>query len=169
MDSLLLMTVLVNSLIFYALLVFPVALIIYIAVQRPFRLMANNIRLALIEFCLLAILVLQIITINSEQSVFLILPIIFLCLICIAWLITVIVWVYLVVKKCRSSDYAIESNYSSQREEKEMEKKFKDVSYLMFNQTGGQDNLPDLLEMKELESPNNKSRLASARTRGTPK
>lgn len=48
MDLFLLLTVMVQRFIFYAMLVFPVIVIVYLIARRPFKLMGNNVRLVII-------------------------------------------------------------------------------------------------------------------------
>ena len=99
MDALLLIAVLVSSLVFYALLVFPIAIILYVAIQRPFKSILNTIRVIIIELCLLVVLILQIIALNTEEQVYLYFPIGYIVCILIAWAATLVVWIILIIMK----------------------------------------------------------------------
>lgn len=61
MNILLLMSIKVSKGVFYVLPVFPLVVIIYTAIRRPFKLIWNNIRLIIVELCLLTCLILVIV------------------------------------------------------------------------------------------------------------
>lgn len=52
MDALLLISILVSFYVFYTLLAFPLAIILYVAIQQPHKSILNNIRLIIVELCL---------------------------------------------------------------------------------------------------------------------
>ena len=61
MNILLLMSIKVSKGAFYALPVFPLVVIIYTAIRKPFKLIWNNIRLIIVECCLMICLILVIV------------------------------------------------------------------------------------------------------------
>lgn len=68
MDVLLLLGVIVNRYIFYVSCFCPVVILIYTIFRRPFKLIWNNIRLAIIQCCLIGTIILQIITLHTDLS-----------------------------------------------------------------------------------------------------
>lgn len=65
MDALLLISILVSFYVFYALLAFPLAIILYTIIQRPYKSMLNNIRLILVEASLEVVLILQVVAYHT--------------------------------------------------------------------------------------------------------
>lgn len=99
MDALLLIAVLVSSFVFYALLVFPVIIILYVAIQRPFKSILNTIRVIILEVCLIVVLVLQIVALNTDEEIYINFPIGYIVCILIAWFVTLCIWIALIVMK----------------------------------------------------------------------
>lgn len=133
MNCLLLLGVLVVSWIFYICYVVPVCIIAYVAIRRPFRSHWNNIRLILLEVSLLVVFILITITLNPGNIFFYYFPIGILVCIIFSIVVTLTVWIYLIVMKCRqafSEDPKVnESDYSSKNEEILMKKKMREADY----------------------------------------
>lgn len=123
MDVLLLLGILVNKYIFYVSLICPLVVLVYVVGRKPFKLIWNNIRLAIIQCCLLASIGLQIGILNTEYSTNYNFSVGILALISIAVLATFLVLIYNLVKNiCRlrkEDDADISSRYSSSQKEEE--------------------------------------------------
>lgn len=99
MDILILLSVLVNKNIFYATLVCPLIVGIYVIARRPFRLLGNNFRLLIIQCCIIGVISLQLATLNltyAEHKTYNIGIIVCMVIILI---VTLVAWVYDIVKK----------------------------------------------------------------------
>lgn len=115
--------ILVNKYIFYVSLICPLVVLVYVVGRKPFKLIWNNIRLAIIQCCLLASIGLQIGILNTEYSTNYNFSVGILVLISIAVLATFLVLIYNLVKNiCRlrkEDDADISSRYSSSQKEEE--------------------------------------------------
>lgn len=107
MNLLLLMAFAVSTFVFYVIPVLPLLILILVVARRPFKLIWNNVRLAIIELCLLVSSILTIIMMQREKDVedrsTFYFPIAILCLMVLCLLVTVVVWVMMLVKKIRQS------------------------------------------------------------------
>lgn len=117
MDLILLLAVLISRYIFYAMFFPPLVIGIYVIARRPFKLMWNNIRLFIIQLCLIVSITLVVVMINIsyEESHLLVLGVMS-CMVLIA-LVTIISWIYDIVKKIcrlrREEDYEESSKKGS--------------------------------------------------------
>ena len=96
MNVFLLISINVSKFVFYVEPIFPLAVIIYTIFRRPFKLVWNNIRLVIVEACLLACLILVIVMLNNEDDIdsrsTFYLPMWMLGFMCLALLVTIITW-----------------------------------------------------------------------------
>jgi hypothetical protein len=98
LDGLLLMGVLINRYIFYVSCFCPVVVLMYTVCRRPFKLMWNNIRLAIIQLCILGTIILQILTMHTEISENCLFSIGVFTFIVIAVFVTIFVLVFKLIK-----------------------------------------------------------------------
>ena len=133
MNVLLLLGVAIAPWIFYICYVVPISIIAYVAIRRPFRSHWNNARLILIEASLLVVFILITILLNAGSIFVYYFPIGILTCIIFSIVVTLTVWIYLLVVKCRrawSEDPKVnESDYSSKNEEILMKKKMREADY----------------------------------------
>jgi hypothetical protein len=101
MDGLLLMSVLITRYIFYVSLFCPLMVFCYVVGRRPFKLMWNNVRLAIIQCCLLGTMALQISTLHTSlpQNFLFSVGVFIFIVICV--FVTLFVFVYKLVKYIR--------------------------------------------------------------------
>lgn len=122
MDLLLLLSVTVKREIFYAMFVCPLVIGVYIVAIRPFKSLWNNVRLLIIQCCIIVTLALQVVIYNTDFTSHMSYPLGILVCMGVIVLVSLVVWMYDVVKKIcklRNKDQAedLESKYTSQKEE----------------------------------------------------
>lgn len=164
MDLILLLSVLVNKGIFYAMFVCPFVISVYLIARRPFRLMWNNIRLLIIQLCIITVVALQVATMNTDYSVHKTFPIGILVCMGIMVLVTLVTLIYDIVKKIckmrRQEDYEDSSKYQSEKEEESINEKVREAGFALVHGNGNASRLPPVYEMSNLPtSPNSKSKL----------
>jgi uncharacterized membrane protein YidH (DUF202 family) len=98
MDGLLLCGVLINKFVFYVGVLFPGVIFMYTVSRRPFKLMWNNVRLAIIQLCIIGTIALQIVTLNTNLVHNYLFSIGVFILIAIAIFVTILVLLYKLVK-----------------------------------------------------------------------
>lgn len=121
LDLLLVLGIKVSRYIFYVSLALPLIVLIYVIVRRPFKLIWNNIRLAIIEACVLCTIALQIAILNTDYAINYKFSLGVIILIGICIFVTFMVIVFYIVKKiCELKNKDLEefsSQKSSVREE----------------------------------------------------